>query len=72
MKFVTTHTGRVRPHLVKDEKLKKFWDDLADDWLALEDQKPPNEAPTEKTSPELGNQWLIFPLRDAVVLKPPP
>jgi hypothetical protein len=49
MKFVTTHTGRVRPHLIKDEKLKKFWDDLADDWLALEDQKSPN-MPSEKTS----------------------
>jgi hypothetical protein len=51
MKFVAAHTCRVRhSHLVKDEKLKKFWDDLADDWLALEDQKSPNKAPSEKAN----------------------
>jgi hypothetical protein len=51
MKFEAAHVYRVRhSHLVKDEKLKKFWDDLADDWLALDDQKSPDKVPPEKTS----------------------
>ena len=50
MKFSASKSCGVRdPHLVKDEKLKKFWDDLADDWLASDDQKLPN-MPSEKTS----------------------
>lgn len=40
MKIVATQSCGLRDlHLVKDEKLKKFWDDLADDWLASDDQK---------------------------------
>jgi hypothetical protein len=51
MKFLTGHSNHGRDqHLVKDEQLKKFWDDLADDWLELEDQKSPNKVPSEKTS----------------------
>ena len=51
MKFVATQSRVVYEysHLVEDEKLKKFWDDLADDWLASDDQKSPN-MPSEKTS----------------------
>ena len=51
MKFLTGHPDRVRDqHLVEDEQLKKFWDDLADDWLESEDQKSPDKVPPEKTS----------------------
>lgn len=51
MKFTAAHAYRVRhSHLVKDEKLKKFWDDLADDWLASDDQKSPDKEPSEKPS----------------------
>ena len=51
MKFVSAHRCRVRrSQLVKDEKLKKFWDDLADDWLTSDDRKFPNNVQSEKTS----------------------
>ena len=43
MKFEETNAYRARAAhcshqagLVEDEILKKFWDDLADDWLALD------------------------------------
>ena len=43
MKFEETHAFRARTAhcshqagLIEDSILKKFWDDLADDWIALE------------------------------------
>jgi hypothetical protein len=41
-----------RSAMAKDEKLKKFWDDLADEWLALNDNKLPDKGPSEKPSDE--------------------
>ena len=43
MKFEETHAFRARnayyshqAGLIEDSILKKFWDDLADDWIALD------------------------------------
>lgn len=36
--------------LAKDEKIKKFWEDLANDWMAIYEQSVVDNGQTEKTS----------------------
>jgi hypothetical protein len=32
--------------LAKDEKIKQFWDDLANDWLEIDAKARSNQTPT--------------------------
>ena len=36
--------------LAKDEKIKKFWEDLANDWMAMHEQPLGDSGQTETTS----------------------
>ena len=56
MKFEETNAYRARAAhcahqagLTEDSILKKFWDDLVDDWLASAEQKSPDKVPSEET-----------------------
>ena len=58
MKFYETHSSNVglkRPtepsHMTKDDIFKKFWDDLADDWQALESAMNENNPPEKPPRP---------------------
>ncbi len=35
--------------LAKDEKIKKFWEDLANDWMAMHEQHVADHGQTETT-----------------------
>jgi hypothetical protein len=46
MNFIARNTYRLRAEhcsqksdMARDEKIKKFWEDLADEWIALDDKK---------------------------------
>ena len=36
--------------LAKDEKIKKFWDDLANDWMAMHEQAGMDQGKAQKVN----------------------
>lgn len=49
-----SHTARAKycvsqSELAKDEKIKKFWDGLVDEWMAMHEQAVADSGLTEKT-----------------------
>ena len=41
-------TGSRKSGLAKDEQLKKFWEDLVDEWLALRNEPLPTKKSVRK------------------------